>query len=236
MNFLTAEWRKLVIINYEVDPKILEKYLPNGVEMDFWDEKCLVSVVGFMFLNTKLLGFSVPFHRDFEEVNLRFYVKKWENQQWKRGVVFIKEMVPKKALSFIANTFYKEHYETLPMKHQISEKAEELVVEYSWGKNFSNKIKLIAKNNQQKMIENSDFEFITEHYFGYTKNGNKTFEYEVTHPKWKNYEILNSEISINFEENYGKDFQFLQHQKPHSLLLAEGSEIEVKTKTKLNFN
>ncbi len=230
MNFLTAEWRKLVIINYEVDSQILEKYLPNGVEMDFWDEKCLVSVVGFMFLNTKLLGFSVPFHRDFEEVNLRFYVKKWENQQWKRGVVFIKEMVPKKALSFIANTFYKEHYETLPMKHQISEKAEELVVEYSWGKNFSNKIKLIAKNNQQKMIENSDFEFITEHYFGYTKNGNKTFEYEVTHPKWKNYEILNSEISINFEECYGKDFQFLQQQKPHSILLAEGSEIEVKTK------
>lgn len=105
MNFLTAEWRKLAIINYEVNPEILEKYLPNGVELDFWDGKCLTSVVGFMFLNTQLLGISVPFHRNFEEVNLRFYVKKWENQQWKRGVVFIKEIVPKKALSIIANTF-----------------------------------------------------------------------------------------------------------------------------------
>lgn len=105
MNFLTAEWRKLAIINYEVNPEILEKYLPNGVELDFWDGKCLISVVGFMFLNTQLLGISVPFHRNFEEVNLRFYVKKWENQQWKRGVVFIKEIVPKKALSIIANTF-----------------------------------------------------------------------------------------------------------------------------------
>jgi len=80
MNFLTAEWRKLAIINYEVNPEILEKYLPNGVELDFWDGKCLISVVGFMFLNTQLLGISVPFHRNFEEVNLRFYVKKWENQ------------------------------------------------------------------------------------------------------------------------------------------------------------
>ena len=105
MNFLTAEWRKLAIVNYEVNPEILEKYLPNGVELDFWDGKCLISVVGFMFLNTQLLGISVPFHRNFEEVNLRFYVKKWENQQWKRGVVFIKEIVPKKALSIIANTF-----------------------------------------------------------------------------------------------------------------------------------
>lgn len=109
MNFLTAEWRKLAIINYEVNPEILEKYLPNGVELDFWDGKCLTSLVGFMFLNTQLLGISVPFHRNFEEVNLRFYVKKWENKQWKRGVVFIKEIVPKKALSIIANTFYKEH-------------------------------------------------------------------------------------------------------------------------------
>ena len=105
MNFLTAEWRKLAIVNYEVNPEILEKYLPNGVELDFWDGKCLTSVVGFMFLNTQLLGISVPFHRNFEELNLRFYVKKWENQQWKRGVVFIKEIVPKKALSIIANTF-----------------------------------------------------------------------------------------------------------------------------------
>ena len=101
---------------------------------------------------------------------------------------------------------------------------------------MDNKIKLIAKNNQQKMLQNSDFEFITEHYFGYTKNGEKTFEYEVTHPKRKNYEVLSSFIQIDFKENYGADFEFLQNQKPHFILLAEGSEIEVKTKTKLNFN
>lgn len=119
MKFLTAEWRKLAIINYEINPEILKPYLPKGTELDFYNGKCLVSLVGFMFLETKLLGISVPFHRNFEEVNLRFYVKKFENNERKRGVVFIKEIVPRKALSFIANTFYNENYCALPMSTPV---------------------------------------------------------------------------------------------------------------------
>ena len=95
MSFLKAEWRKLAIANYEVDKSILEGYVPAGTEIDLWEGKCFVSLVGFMFLNTKLLGVRVPFHINFEEVNLRFYVKRQENGIWKRGVVFIKEIVPK---------------------------------------------------------------------------------------------------------------------------------------------
>ena len=230
MKFLTAEWRKLILVNYEIDPKILEKYLPIGTELDFYQEKCWVSLVGFMFLNTKLLGVSVPFHKDFEEVNLRFYVKRLEKGIWKRGVVFIKEIVPKRALSFVANTFYEEHYEYLPMNHEILEDAEKLSIQYSWKKNNWNSMKVIAKNNPLEMIEGSDFDFISEHYFGYTKSDGKTYEYEVKHPKWKNYEILNSEINVDFEEVYGQDFEILNHTKPTSIMLAEGSEIEVHTK------
>ena len=230
MKFLTAEWRKLAVINYEIDPEILEKYLPNGTELDFFNGKYLVSLVGFMFLNTKVLKVSVPFHRNFEEVNLRFYVKKLENGIWKRGVVFIKEIVPKKALSFIANTFYNENYVTFPMSHEIIQTEDLLKVNYSWKTKNLNSIKIEAENRQNKMLENSDFEFITEHYFGYTKNGNRTTEYEVRHPKWNFYQIKNYEIKVDFEENYGKDFAFLNCEKPLSVMLAEGSEIEVYTK------
>ncbi|WP_294286462.1 DUF2071 domain-containing protein [uncultured Chryseobacterium sp.] len=95
MNFLKAEWRKLAIINYEINPGILLSYLPAGTELDFYQGKCYISLVGFMFLNTRFLGIPIPFHRNFEEVNLRFYVKKKEGNQWKRGVVFVKEIVPK---------------------------------------------------------------------------------------------------------------------------------------------
>ena len=118
MSFLKAEWRKLAMFNYVVDPKVLEPYVPPGTELDEFEGKCYVSLVGFMFQNTKLLGIKVPFHINFEEVNLRFYVRRREGVYWKRGVVFIKELVPKPAITFVANTIYKEHYETVRMDHQ----------------------------------------------------------------------------------------------------------------------
>jgi len=105
MNFLKAEWKNLALFNYEIDAEILEKYLPAGTEIDIWNNKCYVSLVGFMFKNTKVLGVKIPFHVDFEEVNMRFYVKRFESDEWKRGVVFIKEIVPKKSNHFYCKYF-----------------------------------------------------------------------------------------------------------------------------------
>lgn len=230
MNFLKAEWRKLAIINYEINPEILLKYLPDGTELDFYKGKCYVSLVGFMFLNTKLLGFPIPFHRNFEEVNLRFYVKKYEHGIWKRGVVFIKEIVPKPALSFVANSIYKENYHTLPMKNQIHEKDGELLIKYSWKDKSWHSIQIIAENKAQPMEADSEFEFITEHYFGFTKKENQTSEYEVCHPKWRCYFVKDHQLVIDFHKVYGRDFGCLNHQEPISVMLAEGSEVEVKTR------
>ena len=135
MSFLKAEWRKLAIANYELDPALLKKYIPSKTELDLWNGTCYVSLVGFMFLNTKLLGLPIPFHRNFEEVNLRFYVRHNHNGEWKRGVVFIKEIVPKPALTFVANTIYKEHYQTMKMSHSWSELEDHRSVEYNWRLN-----------------------------------------------------------------------------------------------------
>ncbi|MCP2029306.1 uncharacterized protein YqjF (DUF2071 family) [Flavobacterium sp. HSC-32F16] len=235
MNFLKAEWKNLALFNYEVDAVILEKYLPAGTQIDIWNNKCYVSLVGFMFKNTKVLGLKVPFHINFEEVNLRFYVKRFENGEWKRGVVFIKEIVPKKAITFIANTLYQEHYETQKMKHEINENKDTNTFIYQWknGKKW-NTMELETKNVLTAIEVNSEADFITEHYFGYTKiDEDLTFEYEVTHPRWEQYEVLNHRIDIDFEKNYGSDFAFLQTQKPISVYLAKGSKITVKNKRKL---
>jgi hypothetical protein len=116
--FLRAEWRKLAMANYAVDPKLFAEFLPAKTEIDLWNETCYVSLVGFMFLETKIKGIKIPFHTNFEEVNLRFYVRYKDRGEWKRGVVFIKEIVPKPALTFVANTVYGEKYETMPMGHR----------------------------------------------------------------------------------------------------------------------
>ncbi len=220
------------MINYEINPEILNKYLPAGTELDFFQEKCYVSLVGFMFLNTKLLGIKIPFHKNFEEVNLRFYVKRKLNNEIKRGVVFIKEIVPKPALTFVANTIYKENYVTLPMSHKWKEGNKNNEIKYSWTLNSNhNFIQVISGKDSEKIIKNSETEFIAEHYWGYSKiNEVETTEYEVRHPKWKYYPIKDYTISIDFEANYGKDFRFLNDIKPNSVMLLEGSEISVEDK------
>ena len=235
MNFLKAEWKNLALFNYEVDAKILEKYVPAGTEIDLWNNKCYVSLVGFMFKNTKVLGLKVPLHVDIEEVNIRFYVKRIENGEWKRGVVFIKEIVPKKAITFIANTLYQEHYETQKMRHEIIENSTTNTFIYQWkSKEKWNTIQLETEKDLTKIRIDSDAEFITEHYFGYTKiTKDLTFEYEVQHPRWEQYEVLDHNIDIDFEKTYGEDFKFLQNIKPASVFLAKGSKITVKNKRKL---
>lgn len=230
MSFLKAEWRKLVMVNYEVNPDVLKEFIPKGTELDFYENKCYISVVGFMFLNTKLLGVKIPFHVNFEEVNLRFYVKRKD----KRGVVFIKEIVPKSAITFVANTIYKENYQTLPMKHSWTEKDDMFKVSYQWK--INKKWNSISVESLQKSIAiepNTQIEFIAEHYWGYAKDKNRTTEYEVKHPTWKYYPVINHTINIGFKATYGAHFSFLQSQKPSSVFLLEGSEISVENKTVL---
>lgn len=235
MSFLSAEWRKLAIINYIVDPELLKKHLPSGTNLDFFDNKCYISLVGFMFINTKLMALRIPFHVNFEEVNLRFYVNRIENNINKRGVVFIKEIVPKPALTFMANRIYKEHYETLPMKHSWVEKNNQLEVQYMWKKAGNwNSFKVVAANKLHELESGSEAEFITEHYWGYTRISQfQTNEYEVKHPKWQVYGIDNFEINVDFSSVYGAEFGFLKQQIPHSIMLAEGSAISVEKKTEL---
>lgn len=235
MSFLNAEWRKLAIANYVVDEKLLEKYIPTGTELDIWKGKCYLSLVSFMFVNTKVLGVKIPFHVNFEEANLRFYVKRFENEEWKRGVVFIKEIVPKNAITFVANTLYKENYQTMPMQHHWNESTEKRTVHYKWkcaGKwhNFN-----VEGNLQSVEIPpESETEFITEHYWGYAKiNDTTTNEYEVTHPRWKAYKVFDYKIDVDFGLVYGSEFEFMNRLQPESVMLAEGSEITVEKKRKI---
>jgi len=233
MSFLTAEWRKLAIANYTIDKSILSAYLPVGTELDLWNDTCYVSLIGFLFKNTKLLGFSIPFHANFEEVNLRFYVKRKEGDIWKRGVVFIKEIVPKFALSVVANTIYNENYETMPMTHSWTETEDDRTVEYRWRcKNEWQSFSVNANKGLSEIAAGSETEFITEHYWGYARySDKKTNEYEVRHPKWAQYKVNSYHIAVDFGLTYGENFRFLNNEQPISVMLAEGSDISVEGKS-----
>lgn len=227
--FLRAEWRKLAMANYAVDPDILRPYLPHGTELDLWNGNCYVSLVGFMFLRTRVLGVPVPFHINFPEVNLRFYVRRKEGDEWRRGVVFIQEIVPRAALTFVANTLYGEHYRTLPMRHAWVQEQGQLTVKYGWKKERWHQFEVVAEDGAVDIATDSEAEFITEHYWGYTRlDAQRTNSYGVEHPRWQVYPVIQHAIDVDFGLVYGKDFTFLNGQEPVSVMLAEGSPIAVR--------
>lgn len=232
--FLQAEWRKLMMANYAVDAALLQAYVPYKTELDIYDGICYVSLVGFMFNNTKMLGFKIPAHVNFEEVNLRFYVRHQHEGEWRRGVVFIKELVPKLAISLVANTLYGEHYETCAMRHNWTTNTEDQVIEYAWKKGTWQSMQVRTGLEKQPIPEGSEAEFITEHYWGYTQLGaQKTSQYGVEHPRWEVYPVLGYKINIDFGQVYGQDFAFLNGLEPKSVFLAEGSEIIVRAGEKI---
>ena len=223
--FLTAEWRDLIMVNYEVDPDVLRPLVPAGTTLDLHEGRCFVSLVGFMFLNTRVLGVPIPFHVNFEEVNLRFYVKRETTDEIRRGVCFIQEIVPRNAIALVARTFYGEPYEYCRMNNQRSNNG----VEYGWRKADSeNKINVRIGRNLGVPAAASHGEFIIEHYWGYTRrSAARTDEYKVEHPKWELLEVQSTEIEVEFENVYGSTFAFLSKLEPYSILFARGSEIAV---------
>ncbi len=223
--FLTAKWHDLIMANYEVERALLSSRVPFGTDLDLHDGKCFVSLVGFMFLDTRVMDFLIPFHVKFEEVNLRFYVRREAANEVRRGVVFIKEIVPRGAIAAVARTLYGEPYERWKMSHFCNDEH----VRYSWEKRgCSNTLSVARGESQGVPAENSHGEFIIEHYWGYTKRGlNRTDEYKVEHPKWELFATKDPHIDVDFGETYGDEFEFMKELEPYSILLAPGSEIAV---------
>jgi uncharacterized protein len=232
--FLTAEWRHLAMLNYEIDPAALRQKVPEGTELDTWNGKTFVSVVGFMFLKTRVLGLPIPFHQNFEEVNLRFYVRYKSSAGWRRGVVFIKEIVPRWAIATVARVVYNENYQAMPMRHRLDLENGAVkpdgAIEYGWQhEGVWNRLRVQTAGQSQVLTAGSEEEFITEHYWGYAaQQDGGCVEYQVEHPPWRVWQVGESLLECNVESLYGKEYVEALGGKASSAFLAEGSPIIVR--------
>jgi uncharacterized protein YqjF (DUF2071 family) len=216
------------MLNYVVDPRLLAPLVPRGTEIDFENSETFLSVVGFLFLDARLLGVPIPLHRDFEEVNLRFYVRRKSTDTWQRGVVFVRELVPKRAIALVARAFYGEPYLAVPMSHNIEHKDEKLNVEYSWRRGRKREaIRMSASGEPQIVPAGSHAEFIAEHYWGYTCSRGGCSEYRVEHPRWKIWNVSDFELNADVATLYGEQFAQTLNQPPRSAFIADGSPITV---------
>lgn len=229
--FLTAQWRWLAMLNYEVDPALLEPLVPARTELDAWRGRCYVSVVGFLFLDTRVLGVPVPWHRDFEEVNLRFYVRRMVDGERRRGVTFVRELVPRRGIAIVARLAYNEPYRALPMAHSLvrDEQTGSMTVEYRWrlGAHWG-AARVEAMGEARAPDAGSEEEFIAEHYWGYTaQRDGRTIEYRVEHPRWRIRDARRAALDADVEALYGPDFATVLGGPPHSAFLADGSPVAV---------
>ena len=231
---LQAHWHKLILVNYLIDPSVLSGYVPKFTILDDHQGKHYISLVGFMFSGTRYNGIPVPFHGAFEEVNLRFYVRHSFQNEIRHGVSFIKEIVPKSAVTFVANHFYQEHYETLPMSHHFEKLSGSQKIEYRWKKKTWHSVQIESLLNPILPAADSKEAFLIDHFWGYTdKNPAVTLEYHVAHERWSVFETLNYTLNVDFKTNYGEAFAFLNDQTPDSVFLAEGSGITLTPSRKL---
>jgi uncharacterized protein len=226
--FLIAEWKNIVMLNYAVSASLLERFVPAGTELDAFDGVTYLSLVGFEFNRTQMFGFlSVPFHQAFEEVNLRFYARRAS----KRGVVFIRELVPKYLVSAIARLAFNENYSCVAMSHRIESSAddESMKAEYSWGSGAHRSLMRIETEGASFLPpEGSASQFITEHYWGYAaQSDGGCLEYEVQHPRWNVRSAKLASFSGNAAVLYGPALAECLMRNPDSAFLAEGSLVTV---------
>lgn len=248
--FLTAQWRWLAMVNFTVPRELVEPLVPRGVVLDTHEDRVYASLVGFLFVHTKVLGVPVPWHRHFEEFNLRFYVRREVAGEVRRGVVFVKELVPRLAIAKVARWTYNEPYEALPMKHSLrglpdprrvsvdsslASDPQDRGVSYEWlqGSRWQG-VAVNCKTDFAPLRSGSHEEFIAEHYWGYCRQRDGgTVEYRVEHPPWRAATAAPVRIDIDFESLYGQAWAPVLRQSPYSAFIAEGSEIVVRRPTRL---
>ena len=223
--FLTAEWRHLALLNYRVAPELLEPHVPKGTELDPFRGVYYASVVGFLFRNTRVLGVPVPFHRNFEEVNLRFYVRRTVNGEVRRAVVFIRELVPRRAIAALARFAYNEPYRALPMRHEITAHS----ASYAWSAGGQwTTIGVTTQGEGAVPPVDSEEAFISEHYWGYTRQRDGgTVEYEVRHPRWRVWRAVMSNVTGALDQVYGRVWAAALAAPPASAFVADGSAVSV---------
>ena len=229
--FLAAEWRHLVLINYEAPASLLQPLVPRGTELDRHRGRVFVSLVGFRFLDTRVLGCHVPGHQDFDEVNLRFYVRREVGGELRRAVTFVKEIVPRRVIAAVARAVYNEPYVALRMHSEIrtADADASTRARYGWRSRAGDHyLEVVARGVPKVPAPESDEAFITEHYWGYTRQRNGgTIEYQVMHPTWEFRHAASVSVGGDVAAFYGPAFGEVLAATPVSAYLAEGSPVTV---------
>lgn len=226
---LTADWTNLLIATFEADKRLLREYIPSKTELNDWNGKYYMSLLGFMFSRPVIASIPSPFYRCFEEINLRFYVRHKSRSGWRNGVVFIKEIAPSKLIGLTAKWLYHENFISLPMTHAFTSNDRESKTAYYWDTGHEwNHLELATGINPREPVPYSLESFTRDHYYAYTRQSpGKTREFEIEHPPWRIYPAISFDMKLDAATIYGKQFVDYFKQPPSTSFLMDGSRTNV---------
>lgn len=223
--FLTATWSHLLNLTYAAPPELLLPHVPAGTTLEVQNGSAFVSLVAFDFLDTRVRGLRIPFHVNFPEINLRYYLRQGD----RRGVAFLKELVPRHAIAWVARGLYNEPYEAAPMRSSIELAEDAFVLRHAFRyRKARHEIVARAAASLSVPDPGSQTHFFKEHEWGYgVDRKGRTLCYQVKHPVWEVYDLKSWELSVDFGAVYGAQWAFLAEAEPCCACLAKGSCIEV---------
>jgi uncharacterized protein YqjF (DUF2071 family) len=223
--FLTARWSNVILANFAAPAELLRPHLPNGLELDQHDGRTWCSVVAFDFFDTRVLGIPWPWHRNFPEINLRFYVRHGKD----RGVVFVREFVPLRVVACLARLLYREPYAAVRMSSAVTDSLDSITIEHrlSYG-GRDHLIRAVGAKPPQRPGVDSLEHFFKEHQWGYGRSRREqTLRYEVRHPQWAIYPVREFALDIDWGTLYGMEWSEMNGTKPESVIIAVGSPVLV---------
>ena len=226
---LATEFRKVALINYIVPPEILDKYLPKHTEPDLYNGNCYISLVGFHVHNLKLNDIKLPVIKDFEEIDLQIYVKRFNGASWVKGVVVISRIFEQPGLTVLTNTIFKTNYNSYPTRGEVKQTEEQLEVKYSWEyKDISQSFSVISSHLAAPYDKNSEAAFLLDRPFGFIKAGEEeTYQYTINHASWHLYTVEEYSVDVDFSRQFDPTFNILNSRVPQSVMLTEGSSVEI---------
>lgn len=236
--FLTATWQDVVLLSFPVDPRALQPLLPGGVEPDLWQEQHLITLVGLHFRDVRVQGMPVPCARRYSQVNLRFYVRRRCPDGWRRGVVFVKQIVPGRLVALVARRRYQEKVAAMPVAHSSVDMpgdAGHRRIAYRWRSPWGwNSLSVAVAGDPQHPGPGSLEEFVVERYYGYNRmRDGSTLEYRVDHPSWRVRQAAYPELVCDAAGLYGAQFVESLGGLPVSALVAEGLPVAVHRAVRL---
>ncbi len=227
--FLTARWTNLILMTYALDPEMLQQFVPPACTLDLVDGHAFASLVAFDFDDARVLGIAWPGFVRFPEINLRFYVRHRDEFGEHRGVCFVREFVPQRTIAKIARWIYNEPYQAARMKSEIHEDPDQFTVRHQLRLNGrEHSVSVVASKSTICPAQGSEECFFKEHEWGFgTSRRGGLIRYQVRHPVWNIHPVQSFQLDWDWQAVYGPHWAGLQNMQPSSVILAEGSAVEV---------